>query len=119
MATTFHQNGDVLDIVAGSAISAGDVVVTGGMIGIAIADIANGSTGSIAVEGVFKVTKIAGEAWVVGDKIGYDASATGFDKTFTPAAGDVTTCGRAAVAAASADTVGYIKLTPASATAGS
>lgn len=112
MATTFHQNGDVLDIVAGSAISSGDVVVTGDIVGIAVADIANGSTGSIAVEGVFKVAKASGEAWAVGDKLGWDASASAFDLTFTPATGDVTTCCVAAVAAGSADTVGYVKLTP-------
>ncbi len=112
MAKTYHQNGDVLDIVAGSAISAGDVVVSGDLVGIAVNDIASGDIGAIAVEGVFQVTKVAGEAWVVGDKIGYDLSATAFDKTFTGATGDVTNCGVAAVAAGSADTVGYIKLTP-------
>ena len=109
---TFYAEGNTLDIVAGSAISSGDVVVTGDIIGIAKADIASGDTGSILVEGVVKVTKISGEAWVVGDKIGYDASASGFDKTFTSAAGDVTDCGVCAVAAASGDTVGYLKLTP-------
>jgi len=115
---SFHQQGDVLDIVAGSDISSGDVVVTGGMVGIAVADIASGDTGSIRVEGVIKVTKVAGEAWVVGDKIGYDASAAGWDKTFTATTGDVENAGRAALAAGSTDTVGYVKLTPDAATAG-
>ena len=114
MATTYYQNGDVLDIVAAAAISSGDVVVSGDVIGIAVNDIANGDTGGIAVEGVFQVTKVAGEAWVVGDKIGYDVSATAFDKTFTGATGDVTNCGVAAKAAGSADTVAYLKLTPGS-----
>lgn len=112
MATSFHAVGDTLDIVAGSAISSGDVVVTGDIVGIALTDIASGDTGAIAVEGVYKVTKVAGEAWAVGDKIGYDVSATGFDLTFTGATGDVTNCGVAAVAAGSADVVGYLKLTP-------
>jgi len=112
MATIYHQSGDVLDYVAGSAISSGDIVVSGDIVGVAVSDIASGDTGALCVEGVIEVTKVAGEAWVVGDKLGYDVSATGFDKTFTSAAGDVTTCGVAAKAAGSADVVGYIKLTP-------
>lgn len=117
MATNYYAEGNRLDIVAGSAISSGDVVVSGDLVGIAAADIASGDTGAIGVEGVYKVTKVAGEAWVVGDKIGYDASASGFDKTFTGATGDVTDCCVAAVAAGSADTVGYVKLTPGTGTA--
>lgn len=117
MTTRYFQDGCVLDHVAAAAITSGDIVVMGDSVGIALEDIANGATGAVQVSGVFSVPKVTGEAWAQGDKIGYDASASGFDKTFTTAAGDVSTCGVAAAAAASAAAVGYLLLTPGTGTA--
>lgn len=113
MSRTFHQNGAILDHTnSGSAISAGDVVVIGDCVGIALVDIASGASGAVAIEGVHAVTKVAGTAWAQGDKIDYDASASGFDIGVTAASGDVEDCGVAALAAASGDTTAYLKLTP-------
>lgn len=110
MTTKMYQFGEIWDHVAASAISSDDVVVMANRVGIAVTDIASGATGGVLVKGVVKVTKVAGEAWAQGDLVGYDASASGFDKTFTATTGDVENCGSVARAAGSADTVGYIEL---------
>lgn len=95
----------------GAAISAGDVVVTGDTVGIALVDIAaTTGIGSVAIEGVFTVPKTTGTAWVQGDAIDWDASAGEFHKGVTPAAGDVASAGIAYAAAASAAATGQIKL---------
>lgn len=114
MARTYKQPGEVLEHAnaSGSAISAGDVVVMGDIVGIALVDIPDGESGSVAIEGVFTVAKVAGTAWAQGDKIDWDASAGAFDLGVTPASGDVTLAGVAAVAAASAATTAELKLTP-------
>ena len=112
MTTRFHQDGKILDYAPAVAVSSDDIIVTGDIIGIALADIPANEVGAIGVDGVYAVPKVAGEAWVVGNKLGYDVSALAFDLTFTAAAGDVINCGVAAKAAASADVIGYIKLTP-------
>ncbi len=114
MARTYKQPGLTLTYEngTGSDISAGDVVVTGDMLGFAEVDIADGESGSVSFEGVHEVTKVAGTAWTQGDKIDYDASASGFNIGITAASGDVEDCGVAAFDAASGDTTAYIKLTP-------
>src|SRR5690554_6265851 len=114
MGRTYQQQGAVLDYTngTGSDISADDVVAVGDCIGIALVDIADGETGAVAIDGMFQVTKVAGTAWTQGAKLDWDASAEAFDVDITAAAGDVEDCGIAALAAATADTVGYIRLTP-------
>lgn len=63
----FVQNGANLTITAGSAISSGDFVVVGDLVGVAVTDIANGEKGAIACEGVFSGTKASGASLAVGD----------------------------------------------------
>ena len=53
----YQQNGKSLDIVASSAYSSGDLVVEGNIVGVAVADIASGDTGSIACSGVYTFEK--------------------------------------------------------------
>lgn len=110
MTTRSYQKGDYWDHVAASAISSDDIVVMVNRVGVAVDDIASGATGSVQVRDVVKVPKVAGEAWAQGDTVGYDASASAFDKTFTATTGDVENCGSVAAAAASADTIGYVEL---------
>lgn len=114
MGTKYTQEGAVLTYAndSGSDIAADDVVVMGDLVGFALVDIADGEEGSVAIEGVFEVTKVAGTAWGQGDKLDWDASADAFDIGVTAASGDVEDAGVAAFAAASGATVGYIKLTP-------
>lgn len=113
MTTKFKQPGDVLDYTntSGSTIAAGTPVVMGNIIGVALADIANNDTGSVAIEGVFTLPKVTGSAWTIGSKLLWDASAGKFDVgTATPATGDVSVCCVAAGAAASAATTGPVLL---------
>lgn len=113
MTTKYIQDGEVLDYAnaSGSTITSGTPVVMGNIIGVALADIANGATGSVAVEGVFNLPKVTGSAWTIGSKLLWDSSAGKFDVgTATPATGDVSVCCVAGGAAASAATTGPVKL---------
>lgn len=56
MGTTFKQPGHVIDVTAdGSDIKAGDVVVRGDRVAVALVDIKDGETGSASVEGVHEL----------------------------------------------------------------
>lgn len=92
MASNFVQPGMVIQFTnAGSAISAGDVVVVGKVLGVALVDIANGATGSVQIEGVFTVPKVSGAVIAQGENLTWDVSAVSFDDNLaTPATGDVT-----------------------------
>ena len=94
MATNKVQDGKTVNYSnSGSAISAGDVVVIGEQIGVAIVDIANGATGEVAMEGVFTVPKVSAAVIAKGESVIYDVSAGEFDdNAATPATGDVSGC---------------------------
>lgn len=95
MATNFVQNGETIEYAnAGSAISAGDVVVVGTQIGIALTDIAaTTGVGTVAMEGVFTVPKVSAAVIAQGEEVFYDVSAGEFDDNLaTPATGDVSNC---------------------------
>ena len=93
MATNYVQDGVVVDHIAGSAISAGDVVVMGNIIGVALEDIANGAVGPVQIDGVFDVPKVTAAVIAQGESLIYDVSASAFDDgSATPASGDVSNC---------------------------
>lgn len=110
MATTLVADGDVLSYVAGATIASGDVVVTGDTVGIALVAGVSGETIAVSIKGVFTVAKTTGTAWVQGDAIDWDASASEFHKGVTPASGDVVSAGIAYTAAASAAATGQVLL---------
>ena len=105
MTSTYVQPGDTIDVVAGSAISSGDVVKVGQVLGVALADIANGATGSVAVRGVFTCPKVTAAVIAAGESLTWDVSAGKFDdNAATPATGDVTGNVVAVEAGTSSDT---------------
>ena len=111
MATNYSSQGCVIDYTAGSAITSGDVVIVGQQIGIALVDIANGATGSVALDGVFSVPKVSAAVIAQGESVIYDLSALAFDdNAATPATGDVSGCCVAVEAAGAAVTTIKIKL---------
>lgn len=113
MARTFKQPGKVLTHAnsSGVDIAVGDVVVIGDTVAVALVDIPDGDSGSVSITGVHGLAKVAGVAWVQGDKLDWDASESAFTKDLgAPAAGDVTDCGIAAADAASADTEGEVQI---------
>ncbi len=58
----------------GSKIDSGDVVVIGKFCGVAVADIANGATGAVAIEGVFDLPKkTTTDTMAVGDALAYNS----------------------------------------------
>jgi predicted RecA/RadA family phage recombinase len=59
MKAIFWNEGNSIDYTPGSAVSAGDVVVQGALVGVAKLDIAANRLGALAVRGVFKVVKAA------------------------------------------------------------
>jgi len=119
MATNFVSDGNVINWTngTGSAVSSGDVVAMGHCIGIALVDIANGATGSVALEGVFIVPKVSAAVFTRGEKLIWDASASAFDDSAaTPATGDITGGAVAWIAGANTETTCTVKLTPGNAT---
>lgn len=91
MSTNYKQEGDVIQYTASSDITAGSVIKAGGVLGVALVDIASGSTGSVRVEGVFSVPKVSGAVIAQGESLTWDVSAGAFDdNAATPASGDVT-----------------------------
>lgn len=91
MATNYVSAGDVIQFTAGADISSGDVVVIGKILGVALQDIANGATGSVAIRGRFNCPKVSAAVIAQGESLTWDVSAGAFDDSAaTPASGDVT-----------------------------
>ncbi len=103
MATNYVQPGEVIDWVngTGGAKASGDVIKMGGVLGVALVDIADGDTGAVRVVGVFTVPKVTGAVIAQGESLTWDVSAGKFDdNAAVPASGYVT--GASAFAAESA-----------------
>lgn len=83
----------------GSTVTSGSVVSANGIIGVLLADTANGAVGQLAVEEVWSVPKAAPLAISQGDKLYWSVANGTMSKTNT----DVY-AGRAFADAASADT---------------
>lgn len=93
MATNYLAKGNVIDYVngTGSTITSGTVVKMNKILGVAIADIANGATGPVQISGVFSCPKQSGAVIALGESLTWDVSAGNFDdQAATPATGDVT-----------------------------
>ena len=90
----------------GSAVSAGDFVVLGGVDakkvggGVAMVDIANTASGAVAISGCFRLPKVATAVIAQGDSVNWDSSESAIeDNAHTTAAGDVAQFGMADAAA--------------------
>lgn len=92
MATNYVSQGKVIQYThSGTALVSGQVVRIGKILGVALQAIANGATGSVAIEGIFTVPKVSGAVIAQGENLTWDASAAAFDdNAATPATGDVT-----------------------------
>ena len=55
MAKNYVQDGRVIPFTAAADVVSGQVVVVGSLVGVSLADVANGATGQMAVEGVFDI----------------------------------------------------------------
>lgn len=101
MATNEVQEGKVIPYTAGSNITAGSVVQIGQLLGVAVTDIAAGSTGAVSLIGVHTVPKVSAAVIAAGESLTWDVSAGAFDdNAATAETGDLT--GECAVAFESA-----------------
>lgn len=97
--------GSVLDFVAGSNLTAGDVHLEGDALGIVAATVTTGNQARLILRGIFTLLpKAAGEVWSPGDAVYWTGTA------FTKTAAGNRLAGIAAAAALLADTVGSVTL---------
>lgn len=101
----------------GTTIAAGTPVVIHSTIGVAVADIPAGATGTLAISGRFTLPKVSAAVFAVGEKLVFDITANSGigafdDSAATPATGDITGGAIAAVAGANGETTCEVILTP-------
>lgn len=108
MAQNYVQEGDVLNYTnaSGSTIASGTAVLIGTWLGVALADIANTATGSVAIEGVFTVPKLSTDVVTQGAILYWDNT----NKRLTLTSAGNTQVGHAFAAAGNGATSVQIKL---------
>lgn len=106
MTTKFQQPGEVADYTAGANIASGDVVVMGVRVGVALAAIANGKTGSVQVSGVFRLAKLSTDNIAQGALVYWDNT----NKRITSTSSGNTLAGYAFNAAGASTTAIDVKL---------
>lgn len=85
MTTKFVQPGEVIDYTAGANKTSGQPVLIGTKLGVCLADIANGSTGPVAMTGVYTVAKLSTDVVAQGAALYWDA---GNNRLTTTSAGN-------------------------------
>ena len=74
MKAKFFQDGKVIGITAGSAaINAGDLVISGSLVGVAKHDIPANTPGAIALEGVYDIVKASADDLAFGADVYWNA----------------------------------------------
>ena len=106
MTTKFVQPGQVLDYTPGSNVTAGQVVLIGVRIGVALTAIAANATGPLQVSGVFNIAKLSTDVVAQGAALYWD---NGNSRLTTTSAGN-TLAGYAAAAAGNGATTVAIKI---------
>lgn len=71
----YIKSGSVMTVTASGAVSSGDVVETGSLVGVAATDAASGEQVEVALEGVYEVPKVSAQAWTQGVAVYWDSSA--------------------------------------------
>lgn len=110
MTDTKKYEGEYLTLTAPYAVSSGDGVQVGQIIGVALTDADNAASVNVALEGVFDVTKEASSEFTAGALVYWD----NVNKCMTPDAAIIgqgnTKAGVAIAAAAAADAAVRIRL---------
>jgi predicted RecA/RadA family phage recombinase len=109
MATAiFVQEGGAVDYTPSSAVAAGDVVVQGDLVGVAVRPIPASTLGGLAVWGVFDFPKAAGtgKAIAAGKKVYWDAT----NKQATETTSGNTFLGKTVTAVGDSDTTVRVRL---------
>jgi predicted RecA/RadA family phage recombinase len=103
---TFINDGFYIDHIAGSNLAAGEVVVQGDLIGVAVRPLATGELGALAVEGVFDFAKNTGVSFNVGTVLYWDDT----NNVVTTTSAGNKLLGKVAAAAVNADIVVRVRL---------
>lgn len=116
MALNHIQPGKTIDYANGSGvdIASGDPVLIGKLLGVALVDIPDGSSGAVALEEVWELPKATG-AITVGAQLYWDADGNPVGGTtgagaLTATSTDNVACGKAFASAAEAVATVQIKL---------
>lgn len=115
MATNYVSEGEVLPFVntTGNPIASGAVVVVGHTLGVALVNIAPGGVGSVAIEGVFIVPKVATAEFAQGEKLLWSAADKAFAASAKPtASGDIAGAAIAWASASNGADTCQVRLTP-------
>lgn len=82
MATTYVQDGDILNLTPPAAVASGVGYLFGAaLFGIALEDVAISTPGAFACEGVWTIGKTSALAIAVGDRLFWDATNKVVNKT--------------------------------------
>ena len=74
MQARYIQRGESIDFVPERDIAAGEIVIRNGLVGVARIPVKKGTLGSLALSGVFDVTKTVHCAFSVGAAVYWDAA---------------------------------------------
>lgn len=72
MTTKYVMSGTVIDYVASSPVTSGQVLLIGTRIGVALAAIASGATGAVQVLGIFTIAKLSTDVVAAGALLYWD-----------------------------------------------
>ena len=72
MQARYIQRGESIDFLPDRDISAGEIVIQSGLVGVAKIPVGKGTPGSLALSGVFDVTKTVRCAFSVGAAVYWD-----------------------------------------------
>ncbi|HEX7113202.1 MAG TPA: capsid cement protein [Mizugakiibacter sp.] len=111
MARNHVSPGEHIAFTAAADVSSGAGVAIGTMLGVALGNVANGASGTAAIEGVWTLPKLSTAVIAEGDRLIWDVSAGEFIVAGA-ATGDLLNCAVAVEAAGNGTTTVNAKLTP-------
>lgn len=119
---TREGEGDMIDYTPVAAVTAGDVILLGTLVLIALSDIAAGVMGALCARGLFKVPKVDAQAGSAGDAIYWDVDGTPVVGTASSGAASTSSAvgnlmGWLVQDAASGDAYYFVELNPSKRTA--
>lgn len=107
MTAKYVQAGKSIEITAAANVSAGDVVVIGGFVGVAPYDITSGGKGTVDIEGVFEFPKESALVISAGADVFWNPTSS---YATTSSGGSNVKCGKAVELSGASVTVVNVKL---------
>ena len=79
MSAKYDRIADRINHTPSGAVSAGDIVAVGSLIGVALTDIAASAVGALAIVGQFELDLATGKTFSAGAAVYFDASSDASD----------------------------------------